>query len=68
MKALEENIYGLIKMKKKYHVQSILLYDDYNSLFQAFLRYNPQKVRFSLFRPFYLEKLYCQRKKLKVCP
>lgn len=40
-KAVEENIYALIKIKKKYHIQNILLYDDYDSLFQLFLQFNP---------------------------
>ncbi len=40
-KAVEENIYSLIKAKKKFNIQSVLLYDDYNSLFQAFLQFNP---------------------------
>ena len=43
-KAVEENIYSLIKIKKRYNVQNILLYDDYDSLFQLFLQFNPQKV------------------------
>ena len=41
LKAAEGKIYGLIKMKKKYNVQSLLVYDSYNSLFQFFLKYQP---------------------------
>jgi hypothetical protein len=44
-KEVEDNLYALIKMKKRFHVQSLLLYDDYDSLFQLFLRHNPEKVR-----------------------
>ena len=40
-KAAEENIYDLIKMKKKYKFQSLLVYDSYHSLFQFFLRFSP---------------------------
>ncbi len=43
-KSVEENLYSLIKTKKKFNVQSVLLYDDYNSLFQLFLQFNPEKV------------------------
>jgi hypothetical protein len=43
-KQVEENLYALIKLKKQFKVQSILLYDDYDSLFQLFLKHNPQKV------------------------
>lgn len=39
-------MYGLIKMKKKSNFQTILVYDDYNTLFQLFLKYNPQKVNY----------------------
>lgn len=60
-KNVEENIYALIKLKKKSNIQSALLYDDYNSLFQVFLKFNPQKVDFTLFRQYYWEKLFCQR-------
>lgn len=45
IKAAEDNIYNIIKMKKKYKTQSILVYDDYNTLFQLFLKYNPEKVK-----------------------
>jgi hypothetical protein len=50
-KEVEDNIYALIKLKKKFKVQSLLLYDDYDSLFQLFLKHNPQKVRKEVFRP-----------------
>lgn len=45
-KQVEENIYALIKLKKQFKIQSLLLYDDYDSLFQLFLKHNPQKVFF----------------------
>lgn len=50
-KEVEDNIYALIKLKKKFKVQNLLLYDDYDSLFQLFLKHNPQKVRKEVFRP-----------------
>jgi hypothetical protein len=31
-------------MKKKYNFQSVMLYDDYDTLFQLFLRHNVHKV------------------------
>jgi len=43
-KAVEENLYSLIKLKKKSNLQSTLLYDDFNNLFQLHLAFNPQKV------------------------
>lgn len=43
-KAAEENLYSLIKMKKKHKYQSILVYDDYATLFQLFLTHSPEKV------------------------
>jgi len=55
-KALEQNIYNLIKLKKQSKMQSLLIYEDYNSLFQVFLKFNPQKVRFPKFRPSSLAK------------
>lgn len=46
-------MYGLIKLKKKNNYQTLLVYDDYNSLFQLFLKYNPQKVMSITLRLFY---------------
>lgn len=53
-KEVEDGIYAMIKMKKQFHVQSMLLYDDYDSLFQLFLTHNPQKVFLHLCRQLYL--------------
>ncbi len=61
IKAAEDNIYNIIKMKKKYKTQSILVYDDYNTLFQLFLKYNPEKVKITRCRPSDLEKRYSQK-------
>jgi hypothetical protein len=43
-KALEQNIYNIIKLKKQAKMQSLLVYEDYNSMFQVFLKFHPQKV------------------------
>jgi hypothetical protein len=50
---VEENLYTMIKMKKKAKIQELLIYDDYNSLMQLFLRYDAKKVISLLNRPFY---------------
>ena len=47
IKDAEDSLYYLIKMKKKYQVQNMFVYDSYNSLFQVFLKYQPNKVRVS---------------------
>jgi hypothetical protein len=61
-KAVEENIYALIKTKKKFNIQSILLYDDYDSLFQLFLEFNPQKVWYLLIKAILLGKALLSEK------
>lgn len=49
-KEVEDGIYGLIKLKKAHRVQSVLLYDDYDSLFQLFLKHNPEKVKYIIYK------------------
>ena len=48
---VEQNLHELIRLKKKYKVQGMLVYDDYNTLFRLFLRHNPHKVVLSSHRP-----------------
>jgi hypothetical protein len=68
IKAAEDSLYNIIKMKKKYRFQSILVYDDYHTLFRLFLKYNPQKVCFILLRRSSLGRLSSPKRKLKACP
>jgi len=49
-KAVEENIYGLIKMKKKINLNPVLIYDDYRMLFLMFLEFDPTKVHYVIYR------------------
>ena len=44
-KNVEDNLYALIKFKKTNKIQNALIYDDYNDLFQLFLKCNPEKVQ-----------------------
>ena len=68
IEAAEENIYHLIKMKKKYKFQSLLVYDTYNSLFQFFLRFKPQKVYFLISRPSCSGRLCSLTSRWIACP
>ena len=54
-------------MKKKNNYQTLLVYDDYNTLFQLFLKYNPQKVISITRRPFCWVEPSSARKNSKAC-
>ena len=40
----EKNLYNIIKHKKAHHKNSVMVYDDYQTLFHFFMKYDLQKA------------------------